>query len=80
MKQTKTSFWLIILIPLPYLLGKIPKFHLIFGCGNFVERRSLRRVSGDSSDSLWKLRFYKVSTSRDGMLVFYAVTSFGKNT
>ena len=32
----------------------IPKFQLIYWCGNFVETRSLRRVSGEPSKTLWK--------------------------
>ena len=36
-------------------LRKIPKFHLIFQCGNFVEGDSFRRVSRDSPGSLQKL-------------------------
>ena len=31
-------------------LGKTPKIHLISSCGNFVEKHSFRRVSGDSLD------------------------------
>ena len=34
---------------------KIPKFHLISWCGNFVKTHSFRRVSGDSSETLQKL-------------------------
>ena len=36
-------------------LRKIRKYHLIFWCGNFVERHSFRRVSGDSPEPLQKL-------------------------
>ena len=81
MKQTKTSFWLIILIPLPYSLGKRPKFHLIFGCGNFVEKRSFRRVSGDSSDTLWKL-CVSIKFPHQEMKSWYFTQwfLFGKNT
>ena len=37
------------------VLCKIPKFHLISSCGNFVERLSFRRVSGESLKTLRKL-------------------------
>ena len=37
------------------VLCKIPKFHLISWCGNFVERLSFRRVSGESPKTLRKL-------------------------
>ena len=36
-------------------LRKIPKFHLISLCGNFVERHSFRRVLGESPETLRKL-------------------------
>ena len=32
-----------------FTLCKIPKFHLISWCGNFMERHSFRRILGDSS-------------------------------
>ena len=37
-----------------FTLRKIPQFHLIFWCGNFAERLSFRRVSGESPESLRK--------------------------
>ena len=36
-------------------LHKIPQFHLISWCGNFVERHSFRIVSGDSPEAVRKL-------------------------
>ena len=36
-------------------LRKIPKFHLISWCGNFVGKHSFCRVSGQSLQTLWKL-------------------------
>ena len=36
-------------------LGKIPQFHLIFWCGNFVERQSFHIVSGNSPKTMRKL-------------------------
>ena len=48
-------------------LRKIPKFHLISWCRNFVERHSLRRVSGELSETLWKL---------GEISAFYAVNAF----
>ena len=36
-------------------LRKIPKFHLIYWCGNFVERHSFHRVSSKSPETLQKL-------------------------
>ena len=36
-------------------MRKIPQFHLISTCGNFVERHSFRIVSGESPETLRKL-------------------------
>ena len=36
-------------------LQKLPQFHLISWCGNFVERNSFRIVSGDSPEATRKL-------------------------
>ena len=36
-------------------LQKIPQFYLISWCGNFVERRSFRIVSGESHKTMGKL-------------------------
>ena len=36
-------------------LQKIPEFHLIFLCGNFVERHIFRIVSGKSLKTMWTL-------------------------
>ena len=36
-------------------LRKIPYFHLISWCGNFMERHSFRIVSGDSPETMRKL-------------------------
>ena len=46
----KQAFYLWLFSELPCLtLSKMPQFHLISWCGNFVERHSFRIVSGDSS-------------------------------
>ena len=51
--------WKVNCIALPQftLIHKIPQFPLISCCGNFMERRSLRRVSGASSETLRELRY-----------------------
>ena len=36
-------------------LRKIPQFHLIYWCENFVGRHSFRIVSGDSPETMRKL-------------------------
>ena len=36
-------------------LRKIPQFHLISWCGNFVERHSFRIVSGETPETMRKL-------------------------
>ena len=36
-------------------LQKIPSFHLISSCGNFVERESFRIISGESPKTMQKL-------------------------
>ena len=40
---------------IPILDTKILKYHLISWCGNFVERHSLRRVLGESPETMRKL-------------------------
>ena len=40
-------------------LGKIPKFHLISWCENFVERHSFHWTSSESPEALRKLCFSK---------------------
>ena len=45
------SYFLSFFLP----LRKIPSFHLISWCGNFVERHSFLIVSGDSPETMWKL-------------------------
>ena len=42
-------------------LGKIKKLHLISLCGNFVEKHSFRRVSGDAET----VPFRKISTAEN---------------
>ena len=39
----------------PFRLWKIPQFHQISWCGNFVERHSFRIVSGESPATMLKL-------------------------
>ena len=65
--QGRTSWNMSLQVPLTVLPGflppcfvgltlrKIPWFHLISWCGNFVERNSFRIVSGDSPETMWKL-------------------------
>ena len=36
-------------------LWKIPSFHLISWCGNFVERHSFHIVLGELCETMWKL-------------------------
>ena len=45
------------------LLREIPKFHLTFFCGNFVEMHN--RVSGESPEPPWKLGFHKISVPKN---------------
>ena len=40
-----------------FTLRKIPKFRLISWCGYFVETQTFRKVSGESPETLRKLRF-----------------------
>ena len=40
-------------------LRKIPAFHVTSWCGNFVERHSFRRVSGESAEAA---PFHKITT------------------
>ena len=58
------------------LLHKIPKFHLISCCGNFVERHSFHRVWGDSPETLRNLCLstkFLHQEIRLNFSVFYAV-------
>ena len=56
-------------------LGKIPQFHQIFWCGNFVERQSFHIVSGNSPETMRKLSVSTKFSTRKlcEIMVFYAV-------
>ena len=57
-------------------LRKIPKFHLISWCGNFVETHSFRRVLGDSHQELYgncAFPHYYHTRKLGKIMVFYAV-------
>ena len=60
-------------------LRKILKFHLMSWCGNFVERHSLRIVSGDSPETMRKLclstNFHTMKLGE--ITVFYTVCVVG---
>ena len=41
-------------------MRKIPKFHVIFWCGNFVEKCSFCRALGNSPETAETVRFHKI--------------------
>ena len=53
-------------------LHKIPKFHLISWCGNFVERHRFCRISGESPETLRKL-FLSITRNLGEISVIYAI-------
>ena len=54
-----------------HLLRKIPKFHLIFWYGNFVERHGFCIISGEWPEAMRKLPFHKICTTWNSVKLCY---------